>query len=234
DIEVLKKVAGSMAGAAMEAGVRIVAGDTKVVGAIDPGDPGLMINTSGTGFLNKGTRISPAEIKPGDTVIVSGNLGDHHAAIMGCRLSVENSIVSDNAPLVDMISRLKETKITIHAMRDVTRGGLATVLNEFSEACGCRIRLEEEKIPVSDEVGSFCGLLGLDPLYMGNEGKCVFILPKDCADTALDVIRGSKYGGNAAIIGCVTDDPAGVTIRTRIGGEKVVGPLCGEGLPRIC
>ena len=230
----LERVAGSMAETAREAGVQIVAGDTKVFEAADPEEPGLIINTSGVGFLKAGTDITPARIRQGDTVIVSGNLGDHHAAILSTRMSVKNDITSDAAPLTEMVKRLSEAGMDIHAMRDITRGGLATILNEFAAASGMHFQIYETSVPVSAEVAGFSRLLGLDPLYMGNEGKCVFILPKEEADRALDIIRSSKYGENAAAIGSVHPGNPGVTILTSIGGEKSIGPLYGEGLPRIC
>ena len=223
-----------MAQSAKEAGVQIVTGDTKVVEPADPKKPGLMINTAGAGFTDKETEISPRNISAGDTVIVSGCLGEHHAAILGSRMSIKNHIVSDAAPLVEMISNLIRSGINIHAMRDITRGGLATILNEFASSSGLHIRIEEKLIPVSDEVKSFCRILGLDPLYMGNEGKCVFILPEEEGHRALDIIKRSSYGEGAAVIGRVTSEPSDVTMRTAIGGIKIVSPLYGEGLPRIC
>ena len=223
-----------MSATAEEARVRIITGDTKVIEPADPGKPGLIINTSGIGFIDPWINISPSEIKPGDSVILSGNLGDHHAAILSERLSVKNEITSDAAPLTEMVSHLIKHDIDLHAMRDVTRGGLATILNEFSSAAGVRIRIEETKIPVSQSVRAFCGLLGLDPLYMGNEGKCVFIIPEEDEERAVDIIRHSRYGENAASIGRVDVKEACVILRTAVGGERVIGPLYGEGLPRIC
>ena len=234
EINDLRRIAGSMAGTAKEAGVQIVTGDTKVVEPVDPGSPGLMINTAGAGFIDENVSISAGCIRQGDTVIVSGNLGDHHAAILGSRMSIKNNILSDAAPLVDMVSGLMDSGISIHAMRDITRGGLATVLNELAASAGVHILLDEKSVPVSEEVSGFCRILGLDPLYMGNEGKCVFFLPPGETDRALGIIKKSRYGENAAVIGSVTDGTQGVTMRTSIGGEKTVRPLFGEGLPRIC
>ena len=234
DTDDLKRIVKSMAETAGEAGVKIITGDTKVIEPADPKEPGLIINTSGIGFVDSWLRIFPSEIKPGDSVILSGNLGDHHAAILSERLSVRNEIRSDAAPLTEMVSHLIKEDIDIHAMRDVTRGGLATILNEFSLTAGVRIRMEEIRIPVSQSVRAFCGLLGLDPLYMGNEGKCVFIIPEKDEERAVDIIRHSRYGENAVPIGRVIEGEACVTIRTAVGGERVVGPLYGEGLPRIC
>ncbi len=233
-IDELCRVADSMAGTAKEAGVLIVTGDTKVIEPLDPGEPGLIINTAGIGFLNEDTYISPSRICQGDAVILSGNLGDHHAAILSSRISVKNHILSDNAPLSEMMKGLAESGIEIHAMRDVTRGGLATILNEMASGSGKHIIIEETAVPVSAEVAEFSKLLGLDPLYMGNEGKCVIVLPQEAADQAIDIMRSSRYGENACRIGMVGSGTGCVTVLTSIGGEKTVNPLYGEGLPRIC
>jgi hydrogenase expression/formation protein HypE len=238
DIEVLDKVISSMAATAKEAGVVVVTGDTKVIERRSD-DPGLIINTSGVGFIRDSFDTpGPSCLKEGDSIIISGNLGDHHAAILGSRMGIESDIVSDNAPLCDMVGRLLDNNIRVHAMRDVTRGGLGTVLNEFASASGCTIELSEESLPVSPAVKDFCGILGLDPLYMGNEGKMVLSVDKEDAEKALLLIRKSRYGENAAIIGSVTgkasSDTLNVSVRTRIGGKRVVGLMYGEGLPRIC
>lgn len=233
DSETLKRIVHSMAETAKEAGVIIVAGDTKVI----DGNGGIMINTAGVGFVEEGLDINSRNLTPGDLVILSGNLGDHHATILGSRMNITNSIKSDNAPLTDIVSNLLKEKINIHTMRDVTRGGLATVLTELSRSSRVDIKLEEGKIPVSNAVRDFCGLLGLDPLYMGNEGKCIIVLPKNEADKALEIIRNSKYGENAVIIGEVkemAEDKACVYIETEIGGKRILDVLQGEGLPRIC
>ena len=233
DSETLKRIVHSMAETAKEAGVIIVAGDTKVI----DGNGGIMINTAGVGFVEEGLDINSRNLTPGDLVILSGNLGDHHATILGSRMNITNSIKSDNAPLTDIVSNLLKEKINIHTMRDVTRGGLATVLTELSRSSRVDIKLEEDKIPVSNAVRDFCGLLGLDPLYMGNEGKCIIVLPKNEADNALEVIKNSKYGKNAVVIGEVkekAEDKACVYIETEIGGKRILDVLQGEGLPRIC
>jgi hydrogenase expression/formation protein HypE len=172
DSDVLRKIVKSMATTAREAGVKIVAGDTKVI----EGNGGIMINTAGVGFVETNLNISSKNLEDGDVIILSGNLGDHHATILGSRMNITNNIKSDNAPLNEIVKNLLKENITIHTMRDVTRGGLSTVLTEISRSSNLDIRLEEDKIPVSNEVRDFCGLLGLDPLYMGNEGKCVIIL----------------------------------------------------------
>lgn len=235
EVSDLEKIVGSLQKTAEEAGVQIVTGDTKVVekGAAESG---LIINTSGVGFISDGLELGTDRIQTGDKIIISGNMGDHHAAILGSRLGIENDIVSDAAPLTEMVFRLLGAGIKIRAMRDVTRGGLGTVLNEFAESSGKEIRVEEGLIPVSPAVKDFCGILGLDVLYMGNEGKMIAVVAPEDADEAAEIIRSSKYGENAVCIGEVmgeSDSPA-LILRTEIGGLRTVGPLYGEGLPRIC
>lgn len=229
--ETLEKIVESMAKTAAEAHVKIVAGDTKVV----EGKGGLFINTAGVGFITHDTVISSASCRQGDVVLVSGNLGDHHATILSARMNITNSIKSDCAPLSGITAALMGSGIRVKAMRDVTRGGLATVLNEFASASGCCIRLNEEQLPVSEQVRGFCGLLGLDPLYMGNEGKMIAVVAKEDADRALQCMKNSPYGENAAIIGEVVAGEAGtVLLRTEVGGTRVIPELYDEGLPRIC
>lgn len=229
--ETLDRLVASMAATAREAGVLIVAGDTKVV----EGSGGLYINTAGVGFLPDGVDISARSCVPGDAVLVSGALGDHHACILSQRLGIENSIESDCAPLNGLVSALLASGITVHALRDVTRGGLGTVLKELAESSACAFSLEEERIPVHAAVADLCGLLGLDPLYMGNEGKLVAVVPEAQAEEALRLLRGTEYGREAALIGHVTDGtPGEVTLITPIGGRRRLGVLQGEGLPRIC
>ncbi len=240
-VTALRRIVHSMAETAEEAGVVIAAGDTKVVENHSGPEGGLIINTAGVGFLRSGQNtLSPQCIREGDTVLVSGNLGDHHAAILGRRMGLENSIQSDNAPLGEMVQALLNSGAEVHEMRDVTRGGLATVLDEFAQAAGKLITLREECLPVSSEVKGFAGILGLDPLYMGNEGKMLCIVPEADAEKALEAMKNSRYGENAAIIGSVSQPDAAegerpaLLVRTAIGGRRVVGPLYGEGLPRIC
>jgi len=239
DIEVLEKVIRSMAETAKEAGVLIVTGDTKVVEKHSDVS-GLIINTSGVGFIPEDLDVpGPSKLEDGDKIIVSGNLGDHHATILGSRMGIENDIISDNAPLVEMTRKLMDAHLSIHAMRDVTRGGLGTVLNEFANASKCSIMLKESELPVSASVRDFCGILGLDPIYMGNEGKMVISVSAADADKALSLIKESRYGENAKIIGEVkkdkeSTDNINVVVTTKIGGKRVVGPMYGEGLPRIC
>lgn len=244
-VECLKRIVHSMADTAREAGVTIVAGDTKVVDANGDGEPGLFINTAGVGFVPEGIDISAGNAKPGDKILISGNLGDHHAAILSHRMNIETDIESDNAPLGEMTMKLvermsesgNEKSFDVHTLRDVTRGGLGTVLKELALASGYTFNIYEESVPASAKVRGFCGLLGLDPVYMGNEGKMVAIVPAECADEALEIIKASKYGSDACIIGDVTEDEknAGELImHTAIGGRRRLDILQGEGLPRIC
>ncbi len=227
-LETLARVVDSMALAAKKAHVSIVAGDTKVI----PGRGGLYINTSGIGEI-AGRPVRANAGKPGDAVLVSGRLGDHHACILSGRMGVENNIRSDAQPLWPLVSALREEHIPLHGLRDVTRGGLGTVLCELAEACGARIELREEALPVSDEVRGLCGLLGLDPLYMGNEGKMVAVVPQRFAEQALRCLRRRPAGREAALIGHICPGD-GVVMRTTLGGLRCVEPLRGEGLPRIC
>ena len=233
DMEQVRRCALSMAETAKEAGVTIVAGDTKVIG----GDGGIYINTTGVGIVPESVDISASNAKPGDVILVSGNLGDHHAAVLSKRMSVMTDIVSDTAPLTEMCRAL--TGLRIHTMRDVTRGGLGTVLKELSIASDMVFILHEEMIPVSAKVRDFCGLLGLDPVYMGNEGKMVVIVDPADEEEALRAMRSSPYGADAVKIGEVSlPDPAhgesGLYMKTSIGGMRELDILQGEGLPRIC
>lgn len=234
ETDAVEQAAASMAETAAEAGVFIVAGDTKVVENAHP-DGGLIINTTGVGFLQRGVEISPARISPGDRILLSGTLGCHHAAILSARMKLENRIRSDVCLLTEPVSILLGAKIGVHAMRDVTRGGLATILNEFAEQAQVSIAMEEDRIPVDPQVHDLCGILGLDPLTMGNEGKFVAAVSAEDAEQALKFMRGTSVGREAAIIGTVEKrGEAAVTLTTTIGGTRVVLPLIGEGLPRIC
>ena len=298
----LERIVQSMAQAAEEAGVVVIAGDTKVIG----GSGGMYINTSGVGFFSSfhspnsseslkssnpsntsnssnssnlpdssnmanasnlqnssnlqdssiplvnssrpvdfaASVASAASVEPpiraancqeGDLILLSGFLGDHHAAILSARMNIINKIQSDCAPLNHMTAALMESGVKIRSMRDVTRGGLATVLHEIAAACSRSITLQESQIPVSDSVRGFCGILGLDPLYMGNEGKMIAIVAKDDAPAALACMKSDKYGQNASIIGEITGGKAGLVVMdTRIGGTRIIPELYGEGLPRIC
>lgn len=233
-LDELERIVSSMAGTAGEAGVAIVAGDTKVIGnsGSNKGNGGLYINTAGVGKVRKAA-VRAHGIKPGDTLIVTGLLGEHHACILSHRLGIENEIKSDVAPLVGIVSSLIDADIELHTMRDITRGGLATVLNELMHASSCKAVIEEEALPVSAPVRGFAGLLGLEPLYMGNEGKMVIAVPSEQAEAALAVIKSAAYGADAAVIGhCMEGN--GVELVTALGGRRAVMPLAGEGLPRIC
>jgi hydrogenase expression/formation protein HypE len=236
DIGLLKELTASMAATAKEAGIRIAAGDTKVV----EGHGGMYINTAGVGIFPEETSgvtagICASGAREGDAILVSGTMGDHHAAILSERMEIETDIESDNAPLVDMVRNLLKSGLHIHTMRDVTRGGLATVLRELAKASGKTFTIRESAVPVNPKVKSFAGLLGLDPVYMGNEGKMAVILPESEAQEALQIIRKSRYGSGAAIIGRVTaDKPGELLMETDIGGLRRLDVLQGEGLPRIC
>jgi len=228
DTDTINKIALSMAEAAKEANVKIVAGDTKVI----EGKGGIYINTSGIGEIAI-NGVSISNCRKGDVIILSGNLGEHHAAIMSGRMGIDNNIQSDCAPLVSILRNFVESNINVHCMRDVTRGGLATVLNEAAQSSSCGIEITQTALPVSLEVKGFCGILGLDPLYMANEGKMIAVVPKSQANRALEAVRKSKYGKNAQIIGEITDG-SGVYMITSLNGRRAVNILYGEGLPRIC
>lgn len=228
DTDTLEAIASSMAKTANEAGVCIVAGDTKVI----EGNGGVYINTTGVGFVDNENIVS-TNLQDGDCVIVSGTMGDHHATILSARMKIENDIQSDNAPLTDIVKNLIDGGIDIHCMRDVTRGGLGTVLNELANASQKQIEIEETAIPITDEVRAFSKILGLNIMHMGNEGKLVAIVPSEQANKAVEIMKNSKYGENATIIGKITNGE-GVILNTRLGGQRKINVLIGEGLPRIC
>lgn len=229
DTDTLEKIVMSMAQTAKEAGVIAVAGDTKVI----EGSGGVYINTTGIGFAQS-DKIVSSNLQNNDAVIVSGTMGDHHAAILSARMGIENDISSDNAPLCEMVYALLSNSIDVHCMRDITRGGLATVLNEIADSSNVNIEIEERKIPVNESVKAFSQILGLNLLHMGNEGKLAAFVPMEQAQKALDIIRKCRYGENAQIIGRVSKNNTGVTLITPIGGRRKVNVLIGEGLPRIC
>ena len=232
EVDVLKRLVHSMAETAREAGIKIVCGDTKVI----EGHGGIYVNTAGVGFVPEDVDISAKNAKAGDVIIASGNMGDHHSTILSDRLSIVTDIASDNAPLTDMVFKLIGSDVEVHTLRDVTRGGLATVLKELAESSENCFSVDEDKIPISDKVRDFAALLGLDPMYMGNEGKMVCIVPKKDAEKALSIIRGSKYGEDASIIGKVENSgtTGNLFMNTSIGGKRNLTVLEGEGLPRIC
>jgi len=234
-LEDLKKILASMSDAAEKAGVKIVCGDTKVVNK-GKGD-GIFINTSGVGIIRKGVDISPLMVRPSDKVILSGPIGNHGISIIGERngLTFNPPVLSDTAPLNGLVQdMLKRTK-KIHAMRDPTRGGLATTLKEIAVDSGCGIMIDEKSVPVPPGVKGACELLGLDPLYVANEGILIAIVSPDVAETLVKTMRKHPLGKEACIIGEVRESPSGmVLLRTSIGGTRIVDMLSGDQLPRIC
>jgi hydrogenase expression/formation protein HypE len=234
-IETLGRVAASMASAAQAAGVQIVTGDTKVVEK-GHGD-GLYINTSGIGIIPAGVRIAPSNARPGDVVIVSGPIGEHGIAILSVRegLAFETQLVSDSAPLHDLVAVMLAVTPDIHCMRDPTRGGLAATLNEFARASQVGIEINEQAVPIPPVVAAACEMLGLDPFYVANEGKLVAVVPPASAEPLLAAMQAHPRGREAAIIGQVVEaHPGVVTACTGIGGSRIIDTLVGEQLPRIC
>ena len=231
----LKRIVESMAQAAREAGVPIVTGDTKVVEQ-GKGD-GVFITTTGIGVVPDGVNISGERARPGDRILVSGMLGDHGVAIMAHRenLGFTTSIESDTAALHGLVEAMVAAVPDIHVLRDPTRGGLATTLNEIARQSGVGMLLEEEKLPVRQEVAAACEFLGLDPLYVANEGKLVCLCAPEHAQRLLEVMRAHPLGAHAALIGSVHEDPHHfVQMETGFGGRRIVDWLTGEQLPRIC
>jgi hydrogenase expression/formation protein HypE len=231
----LKNVLTSIKKAANEAGVTIVTGDTKVVnqGNADK----LFINTAGIGIVPEGVNISAANAKPGDKIIINGNIGDHGIAVLSQRegMNFKVPIPSDCAPLNRLVEAMLAASNSIHALRDPTRGGLATTLNDFAEQSNVGIIIEEDKIPVDKAVQAACELLGFDPLYVANEGKLVAAVDPGEADTVLARMKGNKYGARAAIIGnVVADHPGIVVMNTNLGASRIIDMPVGELLPRIC
>jgi hydrogenase expression/formation protein HypE len=231
----LQTVIESMRLAAEEAGIRIVAGDTKVVER-GKGD-GVFINTTGIGWVPSGREISGRNAQAGDVVLLTGPIGDHGIAVLTARggLALETDVRSDVAPLNQLVESLLSAYPDVHVLRDPTRGGVATALNEIARQSGVAIQLDEAAIPVNSSVESACELLGLDPLYVANEGKALIVLPEAHAQAALQLLRSQRYGEGSVQIGAVRAAPAGrVLMRTAIGGTRVVDTLAGEMLPRIC
>jgi hydrogenase expression/formation protein HypE len=235
-IDTLDRIVASMARAADRAGVRVVAGDTKVVpkGAADR----VFINTAGVGVVPDGREISASRAKPGDRILISGTLGDHGLAVLCQRsgLELDTPIVSDTASLAGLVERLIVIgQGDIHVLRDPTRGGLGTTLNEIAQSSGVGMLLYEDRLPVRPEVRGACDILGLDPLYVANEGKVIVIAAAGAAEALLAALKADDLGRDAALIGEVTDvRPGQVFLRTMIGGTRVVDMLTGEQLPRIC
>lgn len=234
-VETLRQVALAMKTAALEAGVQIVTGDTKVVprGAADK----LFINTAGIGVIRSDVSPSAQQLQPGDVVLVNGTLGDHGATVMVARgeLALSTPIQSDCQPLNGLIEAILAVCPQVRAMRDATRGGLATVLNEFATSSQVGIRLQETSLPIQTEVNSLCELLGLDPLYLANEGKLVVVVPPDQAETVLAAMQSHPAGQGSRMIGEVLAAPVGtVLLKTTFGTDRVIDLLVGDQLPRIC
>ncbi|NSB32386.1 hydrogenase expression/formation protein HypE [Clostridium saccharoperbutylacetonicum] len=235
EIEKLEMIVKSMADAAEEAKIQIVAGDTKVVekGGVD----GVFINTSGIGTIYENTNIKAYNAMAGDVVIVNGTLGDHGMTIMCQRsgIDIEGELKSDCAPLNSLVDSMLEVCSDIHVLRDATRGGVAAVLNEIAEMSKVSIELDESSIPISEEVKGSCELLGLDPLYIANEGKLCCFVPEAYANQVLEAMKKHSLGANAAIIGRVIEQvPQKVYLKTIIGGKRIVDMPSGQQLPRIC
>ncbi|WP_022664921.1 hydrogenase expression/formation protein HypE [Desulfospira joergensenii] len=231
----LKLILESMAGAAKKAGVKIVTGDTKVVprGKADK----IFINTSGIGVIPAGKDVGGSGARPGDCIIVSGFIADHGITILSTRegLKFDSDIRTDSAPLNKMVQSLIHSDCDIHVLRDPTRGGLGTTLNEIAAQSGAGILIKESALPIRGAVQGICELLGFDPLYIANEGKLIAFVPEQDADKALEIIKQDEFGHDAKIIGRVTDqDPGKVFLETGIGGMRMVDMLTGEQLPRIC
>ena len=234
-MEVLQRVVHSMAETTRAAGVPIVAGDTKVVHR-GKGD-GIFINTSGVGLVPDGVRVLPTLIQPSDAILVSGDLGCHGVAVLSVRegLTFDSPIESDSAPLHHVVADLIDNGIEIHCLRDLTRGGLASVLNELATAAKVGVTVDEAAIPVSEPVRGACELLGLDPLYVANEGRFVAMVPAPQAEAALTVMRRHGVASHAAQIGAVTErHTLPVVLRTVLGTQRILDLLSGEQLPRIC
>jgi hydrogenase expression/formation protein HypE len=235
-MEDLWRVVRSIQEAAQEAGVEVATGDTKVVDQ-GKGD-GVFINTTGLGLIPPGIHVSPQRARPGDVVLISGAIAVHGIAILSVRegLEFETTLESDTAPLNGLVEvLLRAAGPEVHVLRDPTRGGLSSALNEIASSAGVGIVLEEASIPIWDEVKGACEILGLDPLYVANEGKCLAIVAAEAAEAALEAMRSHPLGGEAAIIGQVVEaHPGSVILRSQVGGKRVVDMLSGEQLPRIC
>jgi hydrogenase expression/formation protein HypE len=234
-LEALRRVVQSMRQAAEGAGVQLVCGDTKVVDR-GKGD-GVFINTSGIGFIEHNLTIAPVSVRPDDAILLSGDLGRHGIAIMAVRegLELEGEIQSDCAALAGLVMELIAHGIEIHCLRDLTRGGLASALVEIAETARLQIHVDENAIPIREEVQGACEILGFDPLYVANEGRFIALVPASSADRALAVMRAHPLGSEARLIGTVQRDPTGlVTLRSKIGATRILDMLSGEQLPRIC
>ena len=234
-MEDLKQIVDSIAEASREANVSIVAGDTKVIpkGHMDK----IFINTSGIGLIPDGVDVSGHNARPGDVLIINGSIGDHGMAILSKRegLEFKSPLLSDSAPLNSLVSSILDVSHEIHVLRDPTRGGVATALNEISRRSGVGTHLFEEHLPIRQSVSASCELLGLDPLYVANEGKCLVIVSPEDSHKVLRIMKKNKYGKDSRIIGEITaENPGKALLKTRIGGTRILPMLTGEQLPRIC
>jgi hydrogenase expression/formation protein HypE len=234
-METLWRVVNSMSAAALRCGVQIITGDTKVVDK-GKGD-GLFVNTTGIGVLEHALNIAPASVRPGDSVIISGDLGRHGMAIMAVRegLQFESAIESDSAPVHEPVLALIRSGIEVRCLRDLTRGGLASALNEIAEAAGVKIAVEQNEIPIREDVHAACEMLGLDPLHVANEGRFVAFVPASDAQRALEILQSHEVSGDAAVIGRVEEEGRPlVTLKSTIGVSRILDMPTGEQLPRIC
>jgi len=231
----LRRVAANMAAAAAAAGVTVATGDTKVVER-GKGD-GVYVTTAGVGIVPDGVELDAALVREGDRVLVSGTIGDHGMAVMIARgeLQLEVDLASDTAPIHELVAALLELGPSVRWLRDPTRGGLATALNELAQQAGVAVALEESALPLRPEVVGACEILGIDPIYVANEGKLVAVVAPEAAERALERLRGQRLGSEAAIIGEIRAEPQGlVLLETSLGGSRIVDMLVGDPLPRIC
>jgi len=231
----LGKILQDMALAAEKANVKVVTGDTKVVpkGAVDK----IFVNTSGIGLIPRQVDISSHRARPGDKVIISGSIADHGMTVLTQRegMIFDSPVISDTAPLNHMVTKMLAAHKDIHVLRDPTRGGVGTALNEIAGKSGVGIKIYEEKVPLKKEIAGLCELLGFDPLYVANEGKLIAFVAPDYAEKVLAAIRADEFGQDACIIGeAIADNPGKVIMQTSIGGSRIVDMLTGEQLPRIC
>lgn len=234
-LESLRRVVESMRKAAAESQVHLVTGDTKVVDR-GKGD-GIFVNTAGIGVVEHGMTIGPSEVRSGDVILLSGDIGRHGIAIMATRegLSFETAIESDCAPLWGPVASLLQAGVEVHCLRDLTRGGLSSALIEIAETAKLRISIDEVAVDVREDVAGACEILGLDPLYLANEGRFVAVVPQHETERTLEILRQHPMSASAALIGRVSDTPSGmVTLKSRLGTERVIDMLSGEQLPRIC
>ena len=231
----LGKILKDMALAAEKANVKVVTGDTKVVpkGAVDK----IFVNTSGIGLIPRQVDISSHRARPGDKVIISGSIADHGMTVLTQRegMIFDSPVISDTAPLNHMVTKMLAAHKDIHVLRDPTRGGVGTALNEIAGKSGVGIKIYEEKVPLKKEIAGICELLGFDPFYVANEGKLIAFVAPDYAEKVLAAIRADEFGQDACIIGeAIADNPGKVIMQTSIGGSRIVDMLTGEQLPRIC